>query len=266
MALIRDSQAREMIRDAIVLDLGDVSQQAAKIRSNAEAQAKAILAQAKQEREQLISAAETKGREAGYAAGMAQGLEEGRATGIQQGLEQTTQACQGVAASWENALTSFLGERDTMIEQARAQLIDLAVSIAERIVAEQITYDRELTARALAEVLPLVAQRSSFSITINPDDRPAVDALLSGPSQLLASTQHASIVESTNLPHGTCILNLPNGGIIDSSLNTRLDRIVSHLLPRRTSPSQVTPTPPAQPPAPAQSPEATQSQPQEPNP
>lgn len=258
MALIRDSQAREMIRDAIVLDLGDVSQQAAKIRSNAEAQAKAILAQAKLDRDKLLSAAESKGKEAGYAVGLAQGLEEGRATGIQQGLEQATQACQKVAASWENALTSFLDERDSIIEQARTQLIDLAVNIAQRLTLQQISFDRDLTARALEEVLPLVAQRSNFTITINPEDRPAVDALLSSPARLLTSTQHASINESSNLPLGTCIINLPNGGTIDASLDTRLDRIVSQLLP--TKPTS-TPSPDTTTSVPSQPPES-QEQPQ----
>src|SRR5690606_14602885 len=81
MSLIRHAQAKQIARDAVVLDLGDVQQQAAQLMEQARRRADAMLAEARAERERIIAGASEKG----HAEGTARGLEEGRKCGAEQG-------------------------------------------------------------------------------------------------------------------------------------------------------------------------------------
>ena len=55
MPLIKEQSAAPAIRDAIVLDLGDLAQQATRLKQEARDQAQRIVEEAKQQAEQIVA-------------------------------------------------------------------------------------------------------------------------------------------------------------------------------------------------------------------
>jgi hypothetical protein len=77
MALIKHSNSRDIARDAVVLDLGDLQRQAALITRAAHDQAAAVLAEARAERERIVAGAAEAGRAAGFEEGWSRGGAQG---------------------------------------------------------------------------------------------------------------------------------------------------------------------------------------------
>jgi len=232
MALIPNSLARTLTRDAVVLDLGDLAAQAERLTTQSTAHAAAILAAAAVERERLLSGAKA----AGYAAGLKEGRAEGHEAGRAQGCEEAATAARAqyahLSAAWSAALETFNQDRDSMLAAAREDLLRLAVRFAERIVKRIILFDDKVVSRNLQAILPLVMRDTRCAIRIHPSDVPSVRKVLPDvASGVAAPTSHVQITPSDSLPPGSCIIETPKGGTIDASVLTQLDRLVEALLP-----------------------------------
>ena len=73
MAVIKKSEAVNAARNAVVLDLGDIARQAELLRRRAEEQAEAIVADAREQRERLVSTGYTEGHVEGSKKGYSEG-------------------------------------------------------------------------------------------------------------------------------------------------------------------------------------------------
>ena len=81
MPIIKADNAVNLVRDAVVLDFGDLSRQAARLRAKAEARASQIMTNAEAQAAQLIEGAEAVGFDQGRTEGFEQGKQEGLAEG-----------------------------------------------------------------------------------------------------------------------------------------------------------------------------------------
>ena len=76
MAVIKSQNAQTLLKDAVVLDLGDLRRQAAERQEEAQAQARRIVAQAQDEAHRLTAGAHAKGFEQGMREGLAKGTQQ----------------------------------------------------------------------------------------------------------------------------------------------------------------------------------------------
>lgn len=254
MALIKHANSHSMVRDAIVLDLGDLQRQAAALVTRAQAQAGAIITEAEAERDRIIGGAQ----QAGHDRGFAQGLEEGRAQGHEEGralaMEGFRTRLDVLESVWTDALLSFNRHRDELVQLAERDVIRLAVLIAERVIKRSITLDQTLVVDQLRAVLGVVVRPTELVISVHPGDREMVESALPVLLSQFPSVRHADITEDPALQPGSVVARtragqgmeqLGNGGgagvggsgggagEIDASITTQLDRIVEVLLPDR---------------------------------
>jgi flagellar assembly protein FliH len=236
MAVIRQAQADRIVKDAIVLDLGDLSRQGELIRARAQEQAEAILAEARAERERLLASAHAEGFARGHAEGMAKGIEEGTTQGREAAAAERRQELDALLRGWTEALRAFEQERDRLLREAREDVLRLAVMMGERITRRKIEVDPQVVVAQLEAVLALLAQPTRLSIAVNPEDEALAKEALPGLLDRFTCARHADLRADPSLPRGSCAATTQGGGRLDASIPTQLERMVAALLPAPTEP------------------------------
>ncbi len=239
MALIRNANTESLVRDAVVLDLGDLREQGERMVRAARAEADRIVAQAKIERERIVAGATEQGRAAGHAAGLEAGRAEGRDAALSQALTEHRQRLEEVEAAWAVAIADFASRRDELEQAALKDIVRLATLIAERITKRAIAVQPESIVDQLAAVLRVVVRPTELVVRINPEDRAAVERALPGLIGSLPAIRHVEIVDEAAIERGGCIARTraeadgsdAGGGEIDARIGTQLDRLVETLLP-----------------------------------
>lgn len=235
MALLRPSELARLPRDAIVLDLGDLASQGKQLCAAAEAAAEQIVADAKKKREFILAGA----REGGLAKGMEEGLSRGREEGYRAGERAALEECRAklskLEQAWAGALSRFEVEREALMQAARADLVTLALRIAERVVQRQIECDSSVVVDQVAAALAQVAQPSGVVVVVHPDDVALVQAAMPTLTPKFEALRHSSLVGDASLSRGSCVLRSRGGGEIDATLRTQIDRIALAIVPDRPS-------------------------------
>ena len=131
MAVIKSQNAQTLLKDAVVLDLGDLRRQAAALQQASQAQARRIITQAQEEAARLTSNAHAKGFEQGLREGLdkgtQQGLAEGRKQGHAQALEQTSAQLQQIQQAWIGAAVAWTTPLDNGGGAITAYVVDYSV-------------------------------------------------------------------------------------------------------------------------------------------
>jgi flagellar assembly protein FliH len=233
MAVIRQSEALRLASEAISLDLGDLSRQADALIARARDQAAATLAQAKQERDKLFASVHEQAREQGHAKGLEQGRLAGLEVGRQEALAERREKLSQLDEKWTAAVTSFEASRAGMLLQAREDVLDLALLLAEKVTRRQCAVDRSVVVSQLEQVLAAIARPTALLVLVHPLDEPLVRAALPGVTSRFPAAQHVELRADATLAPGACLARTQGGGVIDASIETQLRRIAESLVPER---------------------------------
>ena len=151
MAVIKSPHAETFLKDAVSLDLGDLSRQAARLRAAAEAKAAQIIADAEAEATRLTETAPAKGFDQGHARGLAPGIGAGRA-----GIKVTVQPRGPIEQRASNAWRPRLPARGTGSGRGRGRL--------------QYPPEPDHHPAAVNDPNPVVSQRDGIDSSIVPFD------------------------------------------------------------------------------------------------
>ncbi|MGI9012759.1 MAG: FliH/SctL family protein [Phycisphaerales bacterium] len=235
MAVIKKQHAGAAIRNAIVLDLAEVRDEARAIRRDAQDQADAIVkaaqAEAKSNATEMAAAARKEGHEAGYSEGRAEGEREAHAAALAEHRESFT----SLQSQWQVALDAWDAERACMIREARTEVLQLALLLTEKITKRAIEVSPDLISDQLAAAIAVVLNPAQLQVAVHPDDRPMIESALPGLLASVSTCQSIDVVEDDTLMRGGCIVRT-QGGSIDASIETQLAQIALALLPGQMMP------------------------------
>ncbi len=242
MALIKNSNASILARDAIVLDLGDLRQQADEIIRQAGVQASRITSEAKAERERILAGASREGHASGFAVGVEEGRKQGREEAMAAALAEHSAKLQQVDMGWLACLGEFARRREDLVQEATRDVVRLATVIAERVIKRAVRLDPELVVDQLGAALAVVVRPTQVVVRINPEDREIVARALPGLMAAMPAVKHAEMVDDVTVERGGCVVRTRadqdggeegawGGGTIDATLSVQIDRIVEALLP-----------------------------------
>jgi len=230
MPIIKQQISQPLIRDAVVLDLGDLGRQAARLRAAAQAKAEQILTDARDEAQRIIAAAKQTGYDAGHAQGLAEGLEQGQTQGHAQALaasgeqvQQLTQQFTAVAQQWNDHRTQL--DRD-----ARSAVLSFAVKFAQQVTHRVVEVDPDVIKDQVASALSRVLEPTDVTIHVHPDDQATLREVLPDLLAGLTHLQHVELAEDPAVGRGGCQLYL-RGGEIDATLATQIRRLTEVMLP-----------------------------------
>lgn len=246
MPILKQQISQPLIRDAVVLDLGDLGRQAARLRAAAQAKAEQILTNARDEAQRIIAAAEQTGYDAGHVKGLAEGLEAGQsqghaeaiAAGAQQ-VKQTTERFDAVAKEWDAHRTQL--DRD-----ARSAVLSFALKFARQVTHRVVEVDPTVIADQVSSALSRVLEPTDVAIRVHPDDQATLREVLPDLLAGLPHLQHVELVEDAAVGRGGCKLAL-QGGEVDASIDTQIRRLTEVILPGAPI-DALTPAPEAPPP------------------
>lgn len=229
MPLLKAQTHQRASKDAVVLDLGDLGRQAAKLRAIAEAKAETILARARDEAEQLTTGA----TEAGDRRGYAEGLERGRAEGLEQGktqaLQQHAQQLQQVQQNWSTAIAEYEQRFLDCEREATATALQLAVKLAEKVIHRCVDTENTLIVEQVRAALAYVLEPTRVKVRVHPDDRAPLAEAMPGLVDELDQVAHAEVVDDADVSRGGCVVHA-GPATIDAQVETQLDRLASLLL------------------------------------
>lgn len=188
---------------------------------DAQEQAKRIIEEAKQAAESEVAKIQQHAAEEGYS----QGYAEGRAKGEQEARESAQELSQRVLSSVQQFLAQAEQTRDAFIDQTRGELLDITLTIAEKVIRVSLKSSKEIIKRMIIAATDKLKRREWVQIYVSDSDikgvaqaDPTLTAALSGLSD------HVKIVPMHDAEPGTCLVEMPDE-IIDASAFTQLENI-----------------------------------------
>jgi flagellar assembly protein FliH len=231
MALIKRADIEQYTRDSYVLDLGDLERKGQAVTQAARSEAEQILRVAKAKSNQMVTNAKNQGHDQGYKEGLEKGYGEGLAKGVEQAHAEHAELLEQLENMWASQLDAFEQQRDTMLDQARTQIVELGAMIAQRVTRRVIELDSSVVLKQMEAILSSMTETTRLVLTVHPDDIDKAQSALPKMIERFAVCEHAQIVTDAALEPGSCIARSAAGGVIDASIPTQLDRIINALLP-----------------------------------
>jgi flagellar biosynthesis/type III secretory pathway protein FliH len=163
----------------------------------------AALAEAEAEAAQLRDAAR------------AEGFEQGRA----EALAAAAPALEALAA----AATAVHDQRVELAQRLEAHAVDLALLLADKIVAGAIAVDAALVVEAVRGALRGLVERERVTVLVNPDDLEVVRAAIGEVRASLGGIEHCEVQAERRVTRGGAVVRTPDGDI-DARIDTKLER------------------------------------------
>ena len=183
---------------------------------DAASRAQALVAQAQAEAENIRAASRAAGHEEGVAAGR---------TEIEAQLTQTV-------SSLQSLVDEARAQRQIVIESAEPELVRLAMSIAERIVHEQITVDSNVVVENVRQALTRLVGREVVTLRVNPADLDTHSRAPRRPSPM-RTTSNTSASSKTSASTAAALSSRPTPGPSTQKFRRRSAKRVARCSPSR---------------------------------
>ncbi len=202
----------------------------------AQLQAELILNQAREEAEQILAQARQRAeaeQEEIRAGARDEGYREGYAQGIAKAMDDSVRDREATAARLEKEVQAFLEKaslaREEMLLQTREELLELCLSIAEKVVRVSLKSSSEVIVRMIQTATERMKRQEWVHIYISGCDARQVAKISPALTGTLgALSQHIKVVPMGDDEGGTCIVETPEE-IVDASVSTQMSNIRSVL-------------------------------------
>lgn len=153
---------------------------------------------------------------------------EGYAKGYDEGFEKSFSDSNNDLIKLSEQLRKILGEtinkRNEIIDAAEAQVIEVAVLIAKRVVKMLTERDKGIVIRNIQEALRRIKGRTKITIRVNIDDLEVSARHKDEFYQMLDKIEGVTVLEDPNVDIGGCMIETDFGDI-DARINTQLNEI-----------------------------------------
>ena len=198
----------------------------------AQRQAELILKRAREEAEELLANARAAAKAEQEEIRMGardEGYREGYAQGIGKAMEDAQRDKEAVAARMEKEVQAFLEKadmaREEVLLQARDELLDLCIAVAEKVVRVSLKSSSEVIVRMIQTATERLKRQEWVHIYISGCDTKGVAQISPALTTALgALSQHVKIIPMGDDEGGTCIVETPEE-IIDASVSTQMSNI-----------------------------------------
>lgn len=209
---------------------GDIAVEAKAILARAQRQAEQIVADAEAQRDRIAAEA----RIAGHAEGVLAGQEEGRKAARDAAAKAFEQQFARVGRTLAEAVDQLNARKGRMMAEARQDLVALALATCEKIVRRQIAADPAACQRTVEAAIELAGQASRLAIEVNPSDLEVIQAFSPQLAARLTGLAEVKVVGDAAVESGGCRLVARRDGgqttEVDATIQTQLDRLAGELL------------------------------------
>lgn len=169
--------------------------------------------EAQQLAEQLGQEAEQQGFQAGFA----------------QGLQQAEQDNSEKRAEMTRLLEIAYVEKANIIQQAEPFLLSLSVTIAEKVIHNELQQDTQQVIHIIQQALKQVEESEDVTMQVCPEDYPLIIPFLEELKTYIKADSELKVVPVANLTPGGCRIHTASGSY-DAMVDNQLEEIKNKLL------------------------------------
>lgn len=221
----------------------DIAEEARRTLVEAQAQAAAMIEQARAAVRADCEHTRVEAARMGYDEGLAKGLEAGRVAGREEAFAEAKKEFAERQAALVQAFTAAVASieegRRAWLSAAHQDLVELALAIARRVVHQVGQAERDAVLGNLEQAVRIVGARSEVTIAINPVDAEGARAFARGLTETAETWAHVRLVEEAEISPGGCRVSWGSGSI-NCTLEKQLERIERELKNQDERESEVT--------------------------
>lgn len=145
---------------------------------------------------------------------------KGYAQGERAGIEAGAQRAEAMLRRLAGTIDELTELRRTIVRQTERQMVELALTVAKRVVLREVTLDSEIVAAMAHVALERLGQDSPATIRLSPDDYAAV---MSQRGDGWAGS-HVTVVPDAAVARGGCQVE-SDFGLVDGSIDAQLQEL-----------------------------------------
>jgi flagellar assembly protein FliH len=170
---------------------------------------------------------EVKSRLAGEE-GYRRGFEEGKKTGHNEGLSLGKAESKAITDQIQPLLSDIARQKNEILLLAENDLLNLALTIAEKIVGSLATAHQELVIDTIKKSLPILLEKSRLTIKVAPEQEEFVRQNFENILSLDKDLKEIKIEADRRIGPGGCILETASGRV-DARIEKQLEVLTSAL-------------------------------------
>ncbi len=125
-------------------------------------------------------------------------------------------------------------ERKKIVKDAEAEILRLALKVAEQIIRSEVSLHRDVSMNIVTEAINRISDREQVIVRANREDAEYIKKYKDRLSGLLDGVKSFSVIEDAAIEPGGCIVET-NLGYVDARISTKLKSIEEALEKVRTS-------------------------------
>lgn len=153
----------------------------------------------------------------------AQARAEGHADGLEAGIAEGRAQLAAALSALEAAHAEVIALREATAEAVERDAVELAVQLAEKIVAGALDADAERVLDVVRGALRRLSERRRVTVLVHPDDLELVQAAAAGFASELGGIEHCEVQSERRLARGGAVVRTDEGQV-DASIETQLAR------------------------------------------
>lgn len=181
------------------------------------------------EAEQAIEALKNEAFHDGFQKGFSQGSQEGLAAGLEEAQSQISLA----RIQADEILQNAKQQTNKMYQTAEVQIIDIALTIARKVLKREIDENPMTILPIVKEALGKVLDQDTIVVRVNPDDIELLEHARRDLQNMIGGEKQLSIVADPGISPGGCMLDT-KCGTVDASIDTQfaaIEQALKDMLP-----------------------------------
>lgn len=154
--------------------------------------------------------------------------EKARRQGLEQGAAEGRAPLEQAAARWLAAAQELSELKPRLYEEARAQVVELALALVAKILGPLAEADAEAVATVAGHALQILSDREVVTLRVNPED---LQNLLEAKPHLLQTVdgiKKLTVLEDPSVGRGGCLVETPTAEV-DARLDVQLQELARAL-------------------------------------
>jgi flagellar assembly protein FliH len=149
--------------------------------------------------------------------------EAARAEGYEAGRAEALAALAPASEALQQAVGAMTAEAAECADRLEAHAVDLAIQLAEKVLAGTLAVQPERVVEAVRGALRGILERERITILVNPDDLDMVRDSIADVLGSLGGVEHCDVQAERRVGRGGAVVRTPEGDI-DGRLETKLQR------------------------------------------
>lgn len=220
-----------------VRNLVDIAAEARSVVLEARREAARITAEARAAADAGCEAVAEKAYAEGFARGRHDGYADGQKQGIAEAGAEFAARSAGLTELAEQILTELSRGRERLIHDARREMLDFALELAERVIGRVAAVDAAAARENLRKALELTDAAREVTVKVHPSQLAALETCLPALADALARTGAVRLVGDEGVSPGGVRLSSGRGEI-DATIETQLANIAEALVGPSAAPAE----------------------------